>query len=308
MRVAVLGLGAMGSRMAMRLLRAGHTVAVYNRSPAPIDALAMAGAVHGATPRIAAADAEIVIAMVRDNEASRAIWCDHRDGALKSIDTGAIAIESSTLTPGWASELATRVRITGAAFLEAPVVGSRPQADNGQLIHLVGGSSDVFDRARGLLSALGGTAYHVGPVGTAATLKLAVNTLFGAQVAALAEMLVLLRRSGCDPVVTAEILAALPVTSPAAKGALAMMLAKSEAPLFPIDLVEKDFAYTLGQAEAVSLALPIAAAVHARFAAAKADGLAASNITAVARLSDVDPRPGQPGSPTAAFRKAIGFG
>ena len=91
--------------MAMRLLRAGHTVAVYNRSAPPIDALVAAGAVHGETPRIAAEDAEIVIAMVRDDEASRAIWCDHRDGALKGLGTGAIAIESSTLTPCWVSEL-----------------------------------------------------------------------------------------------------------------------------------------------------------------------------------------------------------
>jgi len=276
--------------MATRLLGAGHTVAVYNRSAPPIDALVAAGAVHGKTPRIAAEDAEVVIAMVRDNEASRAIWCDTRDGALKSLDTGAIAIESSTLTPCWVSELAARVRIAGATFIEAPVVGSRPQADSGQLIHLVGGSRDVFDRAKGILSVLGGAAHHVGPVGAGATLKLAVNMLFGTQVAALAEMLVLLRRSGWDPAITAEILASLPVTSPAARGALSLMLAQSDAPLFPIDLVEKDFAYTLDQAEAVSLALPIAAAVHARFTRAKADGLAASNITAVARLYDVGPR------------------
>jgi 3-hydroxyisobutyrate dehydrogenase-like beta-hydroxyacid dehydrogenase len=289
MRVAVLGLGAMGGRMAMRLLRAGHTVAVYNRSAPPIDALVAAGAVHGRTPRIAAEDAEIVIAMVRDNEASRTIWCDHGDGALKSLGTGAIAIESSTLTPCWVSELAARARISGAAFLEAPVVGSRPQADSGQLIHLVGGDGGVFDRAKGILSVLGSAAHHVGPVGAGATLKLAVNTLFGTQVAALAEMLVMLRRSGCDPAITAEILASLPITSAAMKGALSLMLVQSDAPLFPIDLVEKDFGYALGQAEAVSLSLPIAAAVHARFAQAKADGLAASNITAVARLYDVWP-------------------
>jgi 3-hydroxyisobutyrate dehydrogenase len=284
MRVAVLGLGAMGSRMAMRLLRAGHTVVVYNRSASPIEALVAVGAVHGGTPRIAADGAEVVIAMVRDDEASRAIWCDDHDGALRGLAAGAIAIESSTLTPGWVGKLAMQVRNTGAAFLEVPVVGSRPQADSGQLIQLVGGDNDVFDRARGILSALGEVAHHVGPAGAAATLKLAVNTLFGTQVAALAEMLVLLRRSGCDFAKTAEILASLPVTSPAAKGALSLMLSTSDAPLFPIDLVEKDLAYTLGQADEVSLAVPIASAVHARFAKAKAEGLAAANITAVAHL------------------------
>ena len=284
MRVAVLGLGAMGSRMATRLLRAGHGVAVYNRSSPPIEAMVAAGAVHRKTPRMAAEGAEVVIAMVRDNEASHAIWCDERDGALRGLGSGAIVIESSTLTPGWVNELATRVHTTGAAFLDAPVVGSRPQADSGQLIHLVGGDAGVFDRARGILSILGGVAHHVGPVGSGATLKLVVNTLFGTQVAALAEMLALLRGSGCDPVAMAEVLASLPVTSPAAKGSLALMLAKSDAPLFPIDLVEKDFIYTLGHADAASLALPVTEAVHECFARAKADGLAGSNITAVARL------------------------
>ena len=284
MRVAVLGLGAMGSRMAMRLLRAGHTVAVYNRSRSAVEVLAAAGALAAKTPRIAAAGAEIVIAMVRDDEASRTIWCDDGDGALKGLGGGAIAIESSTLTPGWVSELAAHVQSCGATFLDAPVVGSRPQADGGQLIHLVGGDRLVLDRARGILSALGAAIHHAGPVGAGATLKLAVNTLFGSQVAVLAEMLALLRRSGCDPGAMVEILGTLPVISPAAKGALSLMLANTDASLFPIDLVEKDFVYTLGEADITSLALPVTAAVHERFAKAKADGLAAANITAVARL------------------------
>src|SRR5271154_6208227 len=99
MQIAVLGLGAMGSRMALRLLRAGHSVSVYNRSSGPLPDLLAAGAVAGKTPRAASEKAEVVIAMVRDNEASRAIWCDEIDGALKGLRSGAIAIESSTLTP-----------------------------------------------------------------------------------------------------------------------------------------------------------------------------------------------------------------
>ncbi len=284
MRIAILGLGAMGSRMAKRLLQAGHAVTVYNRSSSPVDELVRAGAIHGKTPRIAAEGAEIVIAMVRDDGASRAVWCDERNGAVKGLGSGAIAIESSTLSPHWIGELAARVRRSGAAFLDAPVVGSRPQADAGQLIHLVGGDTEVFDRARNILSALGGAAHHVGPVGTGSTLKLAVNALFGTQVAALAELLALLRRSGGDPVALGEVLSSLPVTSPAAKGALALMLKQMDSPLFPIDLVEKDFAYTLAHADRACIELPLTRAAHGQFAKAKAEGLEASNITALARL------------------------
>lgn len=281
MQIAVLGLGAMGSRMALRLLRAGHRVSVYNRSSGPQHDLLAAGAAAGKTPRDAAAGAEIVIAMVRDNEASRAIWCDEQDGALKGLGAGAIAIESSTLTPAWVKELASQVRKAGAGFLDAPVVGSRPQADAGQLIHLVGGDADLFDRARGVLSALGNAAHHVGPVGAGAMLKLAVNALFGIQVATLAELLALLKNSDGDMAAMTEALSSLPVTSPAAKGALALIQAKSDAPLFPIDLVEKDFAYALDRAGAC---LPMTKAGHDCFVRAKAEGLAAFNITAIARL------------------------
>jgi 3-hydroxyisobutyrate dehydrogenase len=281
MRIAVLGLGAMGSRMALRLLRAGHEVRVYNRSTGPLHDLVDAGAIAGKTPRRAAEGAEIIIAMVRDDEASRAVWCDREDGVLKGLDAGAIAIESSTLTPGWVKELAARIHTIGAAFLDAPVVGSRPQADAGQLVHLVGGDAASFDRAMGVLSTLGVAARHVGPVGAGATLKLAVNALFGIQVAALAELLALLKNSDCDPAASIDALASLPVTSPAAKAALALIQAKSDAPLFPIGLVEKDFAYALCRQ---GIALPMTKAAHQCFARAKAEGLAALNITAIARL------------------------
>jgi 3-hydroxyisobutyrate dehydrogenase-like beta-hydroxyacid dehydrogenase len=284
MRIAILGLGAMGSRMAKRLLQAGFTVAVYNRSSSPIDELVRAGAIDGKTPRMAAQGAEMVIAMVRDDEASRAIWCDERDGAAIGLGSAAIAIESSTLTPRWVKELASGIRATGAAFLDAPVVGSRPQADAGQLIHLVGGDEKVFEHARKVFSSLGGAAHHVGPIGCGSTLKLVVNTLFGTQVAVLAELLALLRCSGGDPAALAEILSSLPVTSPAAKGALALMLKQLDAPLFPIDLVEKDFAYTLAHAGMACSELPLTRAAHGLFAKAKAEGLEKLNITALGRL------------------------
>jgi 3-hydroxyisobutyrate dehydrogenase len=281
MRIAVLGLGAMGSRMALRLLRAGHAVRVFNRSSAPVLDLAAAGATACATPRAAAEGAEAVIAMLRDNEASHGVWCDDQDGALRALGADSIAIESSTLTPRWVRELAGKVKATGAAFLDAPVVGSRPQADAGQLTHLVGGDAGDLGRARNVLAAIGGAVHHVGPVGAGATLKLAVNALFGIQVAAIAEILALLHRSDGDIAAMGEALAALPVISPAGKSALALIQAKSDAPLFPIDLVEKDFAYALDQP---GTALPMTKAGHACFATAKAQGLAALNITAIARL------------------------
>src|ERR1700761_3541667 len=139
-KIAVLGLGAMGSRMAANLLKAGHQVTVWNRTPDVAAALVAAGAKQVLTPREAAMGADFVIAMVRDDEASRTIWLAPETGALAGLAKDAIAIESSTLSPSWVRELGGVVAKKGVAFLEAPVAGSRPQAEAGQLVYLVGGN------------------------------------------------------------------------------------------------------------------------------------------------------------------------
>ena len=137
-KIAVLGLGAMGSRMAVNLLTAGYTVPVWNRSPESTKPLAAKGANLATTPKLAAKSADIVISMVTDINASKAVWLDSETGALSGMVEGAIAIESSTLTVNWIKELAAEITGQGIGFLDAPVVGTRPQADSGTLVYLVG--------------------------------------------------------------------------------------------------------------------------------------------------------------------------
>lgn len=280
-RVTVLGLGAMGSRMAARLVQAGHAVTVWNRTP--VRPLAAAGAKPAPTPRAAVDGAECVVAMVRDDDASRSIWLDAEAGALAGMAPDAVAIESSTLTVAWVRELAGRCADAGVRFLDAPVFGSRPHAEAGQLIHLVGGAPETLARTEPLLAAMGGAVHHVGEAGSGTALKLAVNLLFGVQVAAMAEILALARRAGVDPARAADIVGATPVCSLAAKAAAASMLAGSFAPLFPVELVEKDLGYAIGAAGSPDAA-PMAAAARAVFAQAIDRGLGGDNLTAVARL------------------------
>ena len=282
--IAVLGLGAMGSRMAGRLLAAGHPVSVYNRSPERGADLEARGARRAATPGEAAAGAEVVISMLRDDAASRQVWLDPETGALGGLAAGAIAIESSTLTPAWVRDLAPAVAGAGGRFLEAPVAGSRPQAEAGQLIYFLGGAAEVVQAARPVLETLGGALHRVGPAGTAAVVKLAVNALFGVQVAAVAEILGLVRKAGLDPEAVAAVLGATPAASPAAKGAAGLMLAGTFAPMFPVDLVEKDFGYVAEAAAAAGAEMPTAAAVRDVYARAKTAGFGGDNIAGVARL------------------------
>ena len=187
--VAFLGLGAMGSRMAQRLLGQGHTLKVWNRSPGPAEALAERGAVRAATPREAAAGADVVISIVSDDRAARSVWLDAEAGACAGLGPGALAVESSSVTPAWILELGAAVRAAGADLVDAQVTGSRPQAEAGQLIYMIGGEEAGFERAREILKPLGSAFYHIGPLGKGSIFKLAVNALFAAQLASVAELL-----------------------------------------------------------------------------------------------------------------------
>lgn len=138
--ITVLGLGAMGSRMAARLIAAGHQVTVWNRTRRATQPLVDLGATLAASPRDASQGAEFVIAMLRDDEVSRFVWLDPECGALAGMSPGTVAIESSTLTSGWIQMLDAQMQHQRVSLLEAPVSGSRLQADTGQLTYLIGGT------------------------------------------------------------------------------------------------------------------------------------------------------------------------
>ncbi|WP_244103929.1 NAD(P)-dependent oxidoreductase [Burkholderia gladioli] len=281
--IAVLGLGAMGSRMAANLIRAGHRVTVWNRSPQAAAPLMDAGARRADTPKAAAADAEFVIAMLRDNEASRQVWLDPHTGALEGMTSGAIAIESSTLTSAWIRELDGRLTERALSLLEAPVVGSTPQAEAAQLIYFVGGDAGALARADHVLAAMGASIVHVGPLGAAALAKLATNTLLGVQMTVLGELIGMLGHADAD---IARILAAIsttPVWSAAAGRLSSLMLTGEVAPQFPVELIEKDFGYTLQAAGDEALA-PTIAAARGVFRVAIERGFGNENMTAVAKL------------------------
>ncbi len=269
---AFLGRGAMGSRMAANLIAAGHDLVVWNRTGAvATDFAAEHGATAAGTPSGAAEQADVVISMVADDAAARSVWLDPVDGALGAMRDGAIAIESSTLTPDATRQLAAEAAEAGVTFVEAPVVGSRPQADAGALLHLVGGDAAAVEAARSTIEVNAGSVVHVGEVGQAATVKLAINGLFAAQVAAYSETVGLLERSGLDTPMITDLLAALPITSPGLARVLGLIASGDHAPNFPIRLVAKDLGYLASAAASLDHELPVGAAVRDVFADADAD-------------------------------------
>jgi len=282
--IAILGLGAMGSRMATNILKAGFPLTVWNRSPASALPLVEQGATLAPSPKAAAERTDIVLAMLTDDEASRAVWLDPDAGALLGLQDHAIAIESSTLTIEWTQTLARAVQSQGSRFLDAPVVGSRPQAEAAALIFLVGGKAETLTQVQHLLSCMSSAIHHVGEVGNGMAMKLAVNALFGIQVAALAEMLGILHQQGIPMSQAMECLGSLPVLSPAAKGAGILMRDHQHTPLFPIQLVEKDFRYALKTAHQLNALSPLSTATQNIYREALANGQGNENITSVVNL------------------------
>ena len=282
-RIAFLGLGAMGRRIATRLVDGGHEVTVWNRSAAPVEPFRATAAHVATTPREAVQDADVVWSMVYDDDASRDVWLDPTTGALAALRPGTLAIESSTLSPRWVTSLASEVEARDVHLVDAPVTGSRLQADGGQLIFLAGGRDEDVDALRPLFAIAGQAVHHVGAVGSGAILKLAVNAFFATQVVGMAEALDLLRRSGLDARASGA-LAALPVTSAAAAGAARAMLAADYAPQAPVDLIAKDLSYALAHADEHGGTPSVTRTVAARFAAASAAGYGAENLVAVSKL------------------------
>ena len=283
MQIAFLGLGAMGARMAAHLLDVDPALTVWNRTASRADGLRQRGAAVAETPRAAAEGADLVIAMVTDDDASRDVWTGP-DGALAGLADGAVAVEASTLTPGWVREWAGLVHERGGRPLDAPVSGSRPQAEAATLVVLVGGAADALDVARPAFEAYAKDVRHVGGVGTGALVKLAVNALMGVGVAAAAELLAALRLSGVDEATAAEVIGATPAAAPVVATAMRLMAEGRHDPLFPVDLLDKDLRYALHVAAEAETGAPLVAAARAQFERAQAAGLGGQNMTAVARL------------------------
>ncbi|HSK32976.1 MAG TPA: NAD(P)-dependent oxidoreductase [Propionicimonas sp.] len=196
-RVAMIGLGRMGSGMAGRLLAAGHEVVVANRTPERAAALVAAGAVLAASPAEACAGVGAVIVMVSDDEASRAVW-DGREGALAGLAPGALAIECSTLSADRVRELSSAAGAAGLRYIDAPVTGLPDAAASGQLTLLVGADPSDLEAARPFLEPLAAQILHFGPVGAGTAYKLIVNLIGAVQIAGVAEGLALAERAGLD--------------------------------------------------------------------------------------------------------------
>jgi 3-hydroxyisobutyrate dehydrogenase len=280
-RVAIIGLGTMGYGMASNWLAKGFDVSVYNRTRARAEPLAARGARIAATPREAAAGADIVAAMVADDTVSRGVWTG-ADGALAGLKQGAIAIESSTLTPEWIRELAGLVRAKGGDLLDAPVGGSRAAANDGKLVFFVGGDAATLARARAALDAVGQAVHHLGPTGAGATWKLINNVMGAAHLAVLSEALALAAKAGIDLTQAVELMKTGVSASPMVLNKIGRVAERRyDSPDFSLKLMQKDVGYAEAMARRLGLKLDMVEATDAVYRRGTARQLGEFDVAAI---------------------------
>lgn len=276
-RVSVLGLGAMGSRIARRLLAAGHDLTVWNRTPAPAAELVDLGARRAATPAEAAADADFVVTMVADPDALRAVT-EGVDGLAGGVTPPTVVIEMSTVGTAAIARL-RGVLPDDVELVDAPVLGSTLEAESGELSIFVGASSQAFARVGPLLGALG-TPRQVGPVGTGAAAKLVANsTLFGV-IATLGEALAVAEALGLERETAFDVLSVTPVAAQAERRRASVESGEYPA-RFKLALARKDADLLTEAAAEAGARLPVAEAARQWLAEAESAGLGARDYSAV---------------------------
>ncbi|KUL51210.1 2-hydroxy-3-oxopropionate reductase [Streptomyces sp. NRRL F-4489] len=280
--IAFLGLGIMGSPMAVNLAKAGHTVRGWNRSPGKAGALVAAGGTEARSVAEAVADADVVITMVPASPQVEALAYGP-EGILEHARSGALLIDMSSITPQTSIDLAKKAAAKGIRVLDAPVSGGEAGAVEGVLSIMVGGERADFDAARPVLEAVGSTVVHCGPHGSGQTVKAANQLIVAVNIQACAEAVVFLEKSGVD------LAAALDVLNGGLAGSTVLtrkkdnFLQRSYDPGFKLELHHKDMGIVTDAARTVGAPLPVGAAAAQLIASAVARGDGALDHSALLR-------------------------
>jgi 3-hydroxyisobutyrate dehydrogenase len=266
------GLGAMGGRMAKRLLAAGHALVGYNRTASKARWLVDAGLRLASSPKEVGTAAEVIFIMVTDPAALEAV-SEGPDGLLAGLRPNAVIIDMSTVSPQASRALAAKVTERRAAMLAAPVSGSPITLDAGQLSFMVGGDSAVLDRVRPYLSAIGPTITHVGEVGLASAMKIATNLGLAVQMLAFSEAVALAEKAGIARERAVEALLRSVIASPMVRYRGPFVLQMPREALFDVPMMQKDLGLALEMGRTLGVPLPTTGVTQEMLTAARGLGV-----------------------------------
>jgi 3-hydroxyisobutyrate dehydrogenase-like beta-hydroxyacid dehydrogenase len=283
-KIAFIGLGLMGSRMAARLIDAGHELTVYNRSRDAARPLADKGAKVADSPGEAAADVDIVMSMVSDDAAVSAVLLGD-NGALAGMRPGSTLVDLSSIYPETSREIAKAASERGVRAIDSPVSGSTPAAEQGTLLLMVGGDRAVYDEMKPIVEILGKPVIYMGASGAGTTMKLVVNTLLGVHIQALAEAVAVGEKAGLDKNAILDVLGQTSAVSPAQKAKMENARKQQFSTQFPIRHMHKDLSLVLKLAGEHGVAMP-ATAVSQQMCAIEAGRGKDEDFSAVLRLME----------------------
>jgi 3-hydroxyisobutyrate dehydrogenase-like beta-hydroxyacid dehydrogenase len=270
----------MGSRMAQRLLDAGHLVIGYNRTKSKAQPLLDAGMQWGGTPRAVAEAAEITLSMVTNTQALESV-ASGPEGIIAGLSHGKIYIDMSTVSPAASRALAEQVKAAGADMLDAPVSGSVITLQEGKLSIMAAGSREAFERALPILQAIGPKVTHVGANGLAVSMKIATNLSLAVQMLAFSEGVLLAEKSGIARETAVEVLLNSVIASPMVKYRGPFVLNMPDEAWFDVNMMQKDLLLALELGLQLDVPLPTTAITNQLLTAARGMGLEEKDFAVV---------------------------
>ena len=287
-----IGLGAMGGRMADRLLSKGHTVTGHNRTKSKAQWLIDRGMQRADSPSDVTAAAEVTFSMVTDSAALEAVAYG-AGGALEGMGPGKVLVEMSTVNPATSRALAEKIRARGGDMVDCPVSGSIITLEQGKLTMMVGGQRETYDRILPLLLDIGPKATYVGPNGVAVSMKIALNLSIGVQLLAFSEGILLAEKSGIDRKTAVDVFLNSVLASPLLQYRGPFAVKMPDEAWFNVKMLQKDTSLALEMGKALGVPMPTAAVANEMLTAARGIGLAEADCAALfqvlAKLSGVNP-------------------
>ena len=289
-RLGFIGIGNMGSRMAKRLLAHGYRVIAYNRNAEPAQALVKYGGTLASSIAELASESDVILSSLPNDAAVKNVYTDPQ-GVFAYVRRGSAIIEMSTVLPATSRELFDLSREAGVKFLDSPVSGSTPSAEDGTLTLFCGGDEELFEAAEPIFKSIGRQYFYLGATGSATAMKLVANTLLGVGMQAIAESVALGQKEGLDRHRLLEVLSHTAVVAPAHLGKLSRADVGDYSTQFALRLMNKDFGLVLETAAGAKVPMPATAAAFqmnvAEFSEGKEEDFSAV-ITLMERLAGLE--------------------
>ena len=278
MKISFIGLGIMGSRMAAHLLKSGDDVTVYNRSEAPKKKLMKQGANAAASLKEAVSDADIVFTMLSKPEVVEQVMLQEGLNAMKK---DALWVDCSTVNPSFTQKAEKMAKELGIRYLEAPVAGTKPQAESGELVFFVGGDQSLKEQVEPYLNLMGSRILHLGNVGKGASFKMVVNMMLGMGMLAFAESIRFGESIGLDRDFLLSTLPNLPVSAPFTKMKADLIKDADYEAQFPLELLYKDLHLAAQTAYEHDQALPFSNLAKELYGLAINDGMGREDMASI---------------------------